>query len=223
MPLKYFPLTRIISNKYTRGGEYVTPDGKPYTGRYYTTYDDTSFTGINPVLGENLKLTPIAQLSNAARGVGANTTSIFAYTQTQVTALETVDTTAELTSLVPYYPIPLDSDYARGYFTRYFAKNVSGPGFVFEISQLDWTKIQDGNVSNTVLGYETTSMLWQLTGPLNDTRKSQYQIVGGVFTTNKRVTEAKQQNFRGIVEFIGGDYTKFAKITDPSVVTSGSI
>lgn len=223
MPLKYFPLNRIISNKYTRGGEYVTPDGKPYTGRYYTTYDDTNFTGINPVLGQNLKLTPIAQLSNAARGIGTNTTSVFAYTQTQVTALQTVNTDAELTSLSPYYPVPLDSDYARGYFTRYFAKNVSGPGFVFEISQLDWTKIQDGNVSNTVLGYETTSMLWQLTGPLNDTRKSQYQIVGGVFTTNKRVTEAKQQNFRGIVEFIGGDYTKFAKITDASVVTSGSI
>jgi hypothetical protein len=223
MPLKYFPLTRIIPNKYTRGGEYVTPDGKPYTGRYYTTYDDTSFTGINPVLGQNLKLTPIAQLSNAARGIGANSTSTFAYTQTQVTALQTVNTDAELTSLNPYYPVPLDSDYARGYFTRYFAKNVSGPGFVFEISQLDWTKIQDGNVSNTVLGYENTSMLWQLTGPLNDTRISQYQIQGGVFSTNKRVTEAKQQNFRGIVEFIGGDYTKFAKITGISVATTGSI
>ena len=56
-------------------------------------------------------------------------------------------------------------------------------------------------------------MLWQLTGPLNDTRKSQYQIVGGVFSTNKRVTEAKQKSFRGIVEFIGGDYVKYARIT----------
>jgi hypothetical protein len=223
MPLKYFPLSRIIPNKYTRGGEYVTPDGKPYTGRYYTTYDDTSFTGINPVLGENLRLTAIAKLSNAARGIGANAASTFNYTQTQTLALEAVDTTAELTSLVPYYPIPLDSDYTRGYFTRYFAKNVSGPGFIIEISQLDWTKIQDGNVSDTVLGYETTSMLWQLTGPLNDTRISQYQIQGGVFSTNKRVTEAKQKSFRGIIEYIGGDYTKFAKITSTSVVTPGSM
>ena len=66
-------------------------------------------------------------------------------------------------------------------------------------------------------------MLWQLTGPMYDTRKSQYQIVGGVYTTNKRVTEAKQVGFRGITEFIGGDYTKFAKITDMTVATSGSI
>jgi hypothetical protein len=56
-------------------------------------------------------------------------------------------------------------------------------------------------------------MLWQLTGPLNDTRISQYQIKGGVFNTNKRVTEAKQKSFRGIIEFIGGDYIKFARIT----------
>lgn len=223
MPLKYFPLSRIIPNKYTRGGEYVTPDGKPYTGRYYTTYNDVSFTGINPVLGENLRLTPIAKLSNAARGIGANAASTFNYTQTQTLALEAVNTNAELTSLSPYYPIPLDSDYTRGYFTRYFAKNVSGPGFIIEISQLDWTKIQDGNVSDTVLGYETTSMLWQLTGPLNDTRISQYQIQGGVFSTNKRVTEAKQKSFRGIIEYIGGDYVKFAKITSTSVATSGSM
>jgi nitric oxide reductase activation protein len=35
----------------------------------------------------------------------------------------------------------------------------------------------------------------------------------GVYDTNKRVTEAKQKTFRGIVEFIGGDYVKFARIT----------
>jgi hypothetical protein len=66
-------------------------------------------------------------------------------------------------------------------------------------------------------------MLWQLTGPLNDTRISQYQIQGGVFDTNKRVTEAKQKGFNGIIDFIGGDYTKFAKITSGSVANSGSI
>ena len=223
MPLKYFPLTRIAPNNYTRGGEYITPDGKSYIGRYYTTYSGASFTGINPILGQNLKLTPIAEVSAAARGIGANATSTYEYTQTQIQALKAIDVDAELTSLSPYYPVPLDSDYTRGYFTRYFAKDVSGPGFVIEISQLDWTKIQNGDISNTVLGYQSTSMLWQLTGPLNNTRVSQYQIKGGVYDTNKRVTEAKQKTFRGIVEFIGGDYTKFAKITSGSVAISGSI
>ena len=82
-----------------------------------------------------------------------------------------------------------------------------------EISQMDYSQLQNGNVSPTVLGYESTSMLWQLTGPLKNTRKSQYEIQGGVYDTNKRVTEVKQKGFNGIVEFIGGEYTKFAKIT----------
>jgi hypothetical protein len=71
--------------------------------------------------------------------------------------------------------------------------------------------------------YESTSILWQLTGPLKDTRISQYQIKGGVYDTNKRVTEQKALTFRGLIEFIGGEYTKFAKITPDPVATSGSM
>ena len=57
------------------------------------------------------------------------------------------------------------------------------------------------------------SMLWQLTGPLNDKRISQYQIQGGIIETNKRVTEAKNKGFNGIVAYIGGEYTKYTKPT----------
>lgn len=215
MPLRYFPLTRIKTDLYTRGNEFITPDGAPYNGRYYETYNNKAFTGIDPVLGESIPLVrKTAPRGNTQIG-GANSTFANDYVALNLAkqATDSLSIDAQLTSLAPHYPVPLDSDYARGYFTRYFAKTVSGPGYVIEISQLDWSKIQDGNVSNTVLGYETMDMLWQLTGPLNDTRKSQYQIVGGVFSTNKRVTEGKQKSFRGIVEFIGGDYTKYARIT----------
>ena len=223
MALKYYPLTRIIQNQYTRGNEFLTPDGKPYAGRYYTTYNGTSYTGINPVLGTNQELTPIseAKITDVYNtDFTGNNPSVQTLTQTSTrsytnsllqSSVTQVDT--QLTELTPYYPVPLDSDYTRGYFTRYFAKSVTGPQYVIEISKLDWSKIQNGNVSNTILGYETTDMLWQLTGPLHDTRISQYQVTGGVYDTNKRVTEGKQVGFRGIVEFIGGEYTKYAQIT----------
>jgi hypothetical protein len=217
--IKYFPLTRVRTNLYTRGNEYLTPDRKSYAGRYYVTYEDKAYTGISPVLGANTPLTPIGKanvtdeyVSDFTGNSTSNTLRVTSATGYAATGPQ-VDPNAQLTSLNPYYPVPLDSDYTRGYFTRYFAKDVSGPGFVIEISQLDWTKIQNGDISDTVLGYQSTSMLWQLTGPLNNTRVSQYQVKGGVFDTNKRVTEAKQKTFRGIVEFIGGDYIKFAKIT----------
>ena len=117
----------------------------------------------------------------------------------------------------------MESDYQVGSFIRYFAKNISGPGYIFEISQGDYANIQNGLSPIDFRIYETTSMLWQLTGPLKDTRVSQYQIKGGVYDTNKRITEQKALTFRGLIEFIGGEYTKFAKITPDPVATSGSI
>ena len=228
MALKYYPLSRIIPNKDTRGNEYTLPDGTPYTGKYYITYDNRFFTGINTVFSTGEELIPIlggegkvrgrsTSISNPYNRGTANTPSTTVYDSA------TGQYAGELLQLAPYYPIPIPSDYDRGYFTRYFAKNISGPGYVIEISEQDWNQVKNGSVNKGLLSYEIMDMLWQLTGPTYDTRKSQYQIIGGVLTTNKRVTEAKQASFRGIVEFIGGEYTKFAQITDMSVATSGSI
>jgi hypothetical protein len=217
--VKYYPLTRIRPNLYTRGEEFTTPDGKPYTGRYYLTYDNKAFVGINPVLGTNQELTAVSTLNDK---IPNNTSNAYTIASTQNTQKKAVQSNVTLTELNSYFPVPIASDYSRGYFTRYFAKAVSGTQYVIEISQTDYSQLQNGNVSPTILGYESTSMLWQLTGPLHNTRISQYQVQGGVYDTNKRVTEAKQVGFRGIVEFIGGDYTKFAQITSGSVAISGS-
>ena len=219
MAIKYYPLSRIITNLYTNGSEYVNSSGKPYAGRYYITYDGLAYAGINPVIGTNEPLTRTYAAGTRTRAASTSRAtqrsneplSVFSLENTQRQQLQ--GQSAELSELKPYYPTPIDSDYARGYFKRYFAKNVTGPGFVVEISQNDWADITNGNVSDTVLAYEITDMLWQLTGPLNDKRVSQYQIIGGVYDTNKRVTEAKAKGFVGLLSFIDGDYTKFAKIT----------
>lgn len=208
MPIKYYPLSRIKTNLYTRGNQFLLPDGRPYRGRYYITYDNKAFVGINPVIGTNEPLTPIPSNPNSQAP-----TNVYTRAASQNQKKYAVQSNLELKELVPYYPIPTEGDYSLGYFTRYFAKYVTGPQFIVEISQDEYANIKNGNVSPTILSYETTEMLWQLTGPLNDTRISQYQIKGGVFDTNKRVTEAKERSFRGIVAFIGGDYTKFARIT----------
>lgn len=215
MALRYYPLTMIKTDLYTRGESYVLPNGKPYTGLYYVTYDGRTFAGANPVIGTNEELTPIGDKLDEHRGgkeVNINT-SLYDSSRSQQ-GLNTVgEETTTLTELLPYYPFPVEEDYTKGYFTRYFAKTVSGPGYVFEISPSDFASLSNNIVSPGVLGYEYTNMLWQLTGPLEDVRVSQYQVKGGVLTTNKRVTEAKNVTFNGLLEFIGGDYTKFARIS----------
>jgi len=216
--LKYYPLTRIKTNQYTRGDQYTLLDGTPYRGRYYTTYTGESFTGANPVVGRSEPLIPFS-LRRVQEEFSTDFLTGIA-TRTPVTAynvatrqVETLNEEDSLAELKPYFPSPSEEDYRRGYFTRYFAKNVSGPGYIFEISRRAWTQIQNGELADNVLGYEVADILWQLTGPLNNKRISQYQIQGGVFDTNKRVTEAEEKTFRGIIAFIGGDYTKFARIT----------
>ena len=214
--IKYYPLNRVITGLYTRGNEFITPDGKLYTGKYYKTYDDKSYSGTNPALGTNLLLTPLSQIRESSRGGSPTALAVEAYSQIQDQGNignRQVDR-SQLTELIPYFPAPTEQDYARGYFNRYFAKTVSGPGSIFEISKLDFTKIQNGDIAvENILGYESIDMLWQLTGPLKDTRVSQYQIKGGVFDTNKRVTESKNKVFNGLLQYIGEDYTKFARIT----------
>ena len=211
MPLKYFPLTRIKKDLYTRGNQFITPDGKFYVGKYYKTFDDKAYVGANPVVGTNVELREV-KLDIEHQNIG-RTPTLETETYTVVAENPRVVSDGLLEELVPYYPIPIPSDYQQGYFLRYFAKNVTGPQYVVEISQIDYSLLEQNRIAPNILSYQYVSMLWQLTGPLRDKRVSQYQIIGGVFDTNKRVTENTQKGFRGIEEFIGGDYTKFAKIT----------
>lgn len=216
--IKYYPLTRIKTDLYTRGNVYRLPNGKAYVGKYYITYKGEAFTGANPVVGTNQPLSRIQgspDSNSPTTSLNSNLTGNLRYNDYNIAISQNTNGLARtnLQDIKPYYPIPVDLDYQVGYFTRYFAKIVTGPGYIFEISQSDYANIQNNNLPINFRVYETTNMLWQLTGPLTDTRVSQYQIKGGIITTNKRVTEQKSLSFKGLVEFIGGDYTKFARPT----------
>lgn len=215
--IKYYPLARVKTNLYTRGTTYQL-GGKPYAGFYYLTYKGQAFTGPNPAVGGNERLEPLVspqkqketlQLSNAAPELLAK---VDAGRNSLPTGSLKSASLVGLKPLAPYYPVVTEFDYQRGYFTRYFAKRIADKGYIFEISYTDWANIVNED-DPTTFEYEVTDLLWQLTGPRTDQRVSQYQVKGGVETTNKRVTEAKAKNFIGLFEYIGGDYTKFARIT----------
>ena len=217
MAIKYYPLSRVKTNLNTRGGTYLL-NGKPYVGSYYLTYKGEAYTGINPAVGGNELLTPAPPPSAAGQrftgkyGAIAKTTAP-GTGETFTPAIIYADgSTGTLQALLPSTPVLTEIDYARGYFTRYFAKRIADKGYIFEILQSDWARAQNAEDA-FYEEYEYVDMLWKLTGPLTDKRVSQYQVIGGVETTNKRVTEAKAKSFIGLIEYIGGDYTKFARIT----------
>lgn len=198
-------------NLYTRGGQFKLPNGKEYVGRYYLTYNNKAFAGANPYIGTNEELERIPPGPLPLANGPAPSLDYTKASSQGIVRRQTLNE-IELQELKPYYPVPLESDYQKGYFTRYFAKYVTGPGYIIEISENEFSGIRNGLTQTNMLAYEVDSMLWQLTGPLKDERVSQYQIKGGVETTNRRVTEAKEKTFKGIIAYIGGDYTKFARI-----------
>jgi len=208
--VRYYPPSKVITNLSTSGAEYTLLDGSPYSGKYYTTFEGKYFSGPNPDVGPS---EPLVKLPVYPSAVG------FKNLPFNETAKESV---AQSTGVVfnrisgkpnSYYPQPVESDYRKGYVIRYFTKKENERGFVVEISQEEYNNITNGTADYDVSIYQTTKILWKLTGPLNSQRKSQYNIIPGIIDTNKRLTEAANKTFLGIVEFIGGDYAKFARPT----------
>lgn len=210
MPVRYYPNSKIIPNLKAEIDNFYTRDGKPYNGLYYSTYDGQAFTGPNPQIGPNEPLfkkiypegSPFlegALISNRLKKDFLNKTGI------QTTRIQGRPT--------PYYPSPTEADYRKGYVIRYFTKKENEKGYVIEISEEEYNEIQNGTAEYDIKMYQTTKILWKITGPLNSQRKSQYNIIPGIIETNQRLTETANKTFLGITDFIGGDYTKFAKPT----------
>lgn len=231
MALRYYPSFRIQTNQSTSGGDY-TVNGQLYKGKFYLTYDGSAYSGENPLTGPNQLLQPVPQYDNAPvlskKTLPSILTDSLAKVTPNISSLRAPDqqqtmkqTTKTWSSTVknptggptPYYPYPLDTDYTRGYIIRNFAKRVNDVGYVVEISPDEYTNIQNGNIQYDVSMYMTGQIFWKLTGPLNSVRISQYDTRAGIIETNQRLTETLNKTFLGITDFIGGDYTKWAKPT----------
>lgn len=210
MSLKYYPSFRIKPNLNATGKEF-TLNGRPYVGKYYETYDKRFFSGANPIIGPNEQLSPNISYPNAP---GLNLPllpnsakkSLASVTKAQTTPLDPTEPTG-------YYPKPLESDYNRGFFNRYFVKKINETGYVKEISVEEYNRINDGSVTYDVSFYQTEKVMWKLTGPLNTVRLSQYDIRAGIIDTNKRLVEATDVRFLGLKAYIGEEYAKFSRAT----------
>lgn len=220
MSLKYYPSFRIKPNLNTTGNEFML-EGKPYVGKYYETYDGKFFSGANPVIGSNKQLSPIVNYPNtpgldnldisisAKRSLASNTKSqnnLASTTGVEIGALDPTEPAG-------YQPKPLESDYNRGFFNRYFVKKVNESGYIKEISVEEYNKIQDGSATYDVSFYQTEKVMWKLTGPLNTVRLSQYDIRAGIIDTNKRLIETTDARFKGLKTYIGEEYAKFSRAT----------
>lgn len=210
--LRYYPSFRIKKNLITNGSEYKTASGLPYKGKYYMTYDGRKFTGPNPIVGPNEELRSIevesnseflnsSQLPNSVKA---------AFIQKSGNSVRP-SVIGKRGTPTPYFPFASEEDYKKGYLLRAFTKKVNDRGFVTEISPEEFANFVNGTVDYDVSDYLAIQILWKITGPLNSVRVSQYDTRIGIIETNTRLIENANKTFLGITDFIGGDYTKFAR------------
>jgi hypothetical protein len=215
MAIRYYPSSKVKTGKITNGTEFLE-DGKPYIGKYYETFDNRYFSGDNPIVGKNKELIKNPNYGQSVNFNFSNQTPTFKkqfanQTNLTIQTVQNINSKGEPTS---YFPIAIDSDYQAGNIIRYFTKKVNTPGYVIEISQEEYANIENGTVPYDVSMWQTLQLFWKITGPLNQKRISQYDIRAGIIDTNKRLVENANKTFLGIKEFIGEEYTKFARPTE---------
>lgn len=209
--LRYYPSFRIKTDLITNGSEFNTSDGKPYKGKYYATYDGRLFTGANPIVGTNEELFNIATRTSSEYLNQRNLPNLLKKQLAEKTGVTIITGQANRGAPTPYFPIPTELDYKKGYIMRSFIKKVNDLGFITEISDEEYDNFQNGTVDYDVSYYLTYQIMWKLTGPLNSTRVGQYDVRAGIIDTNKRLVETANKIFLGITDFIAQDYSKFAR------------
>ena len=207
--LRYYPSFKIVSNQSTIGDEF-TLNGKPYKGKYYRTYDNRTFTGISPETGPSQLLERVIKYQSAP---GLNSANLSDRSKIDLAIRSGVSSVRIPGKPNNFYPTPTKDDYIRGYIIRYFTKKENEKGFIIEISKDEYNNITNGTADYDITLYQVTQILWKIVGPLKSVRTSQYNVTAGIIDTNQRLVETTNKTFFGITDFIGGDYTKFARPT----------
>lgn len=207
--IRYYPSFRIITNLNTKGGE-LTLDGKPYSGKYYEAHDGRIFSGPTPEIGPSNELKRVPKYISAP---GLNNMNISDSQKKSIASQAGSNLNRIPGKPNSFYPQPTEEDYKKGYLIRYFTKKENEKGFVIEISRDEYNSIINGTADYDISIYQTVEILWKIIGPLKNKRTSQYNTTAGIIDTNERLVELANKTFLGIKDFIGSDYTKFARPT----------
>jgi hypothetical protein len=198
--MPYYPKSRIIENRQANQGEFTLPDGREYTGPYYTTFDGQSFTGVNPFTLNSKPLTQIPVVTD----LGFSTPQQEKYDTLNPLNLSLIDPT-------PFTPTPTLEDYRAGKITRYFARQRNGKQFrVMEISKDTFDTLNNRSKGLNTSLWKTISIFWQISGPDRTQVVNGIRRQAGIIDTNQRVLDNAEKNFIGLKQYLT-DLKQFAK------------
>lgn len=202
--MPYFPKSRIIENQKATQGEFILPNGKEYTGPYYTTFDGKSFTGVNPYSPNSTFLIPnISKDINSNPDIKSN--QVLEYDNLKLSSLP------QLINPTPFTPKPTEEDYKRGKITRYFARQRNGTKFrIMEIDQKTYDNLSNNRGGLNTSLWKVISIFWQISGPLHDQKVNGIRTRAGIIDTNQRILNNAEKNFIGLKQYLT-DLKQFAR------------
>lgn len=194
--MAYYPKSKIKTNQYTSGNEYLRSDTKePYVGFYWLNSRNQAFSGKTPqdkptfTLIGSIEVQPISDISDPLD------TSVNWVT----------DYNPKITNQKPgnipsrYQASPTQEQYDTGEFQRYFTKKAN-QNIYYEISKSDYDNIIGQKDSVLWQLYNGISLPWQLTGDRET-----------VFRTNRNIVllTEQQQKLPGFSKIFREDYLQY--------------
>ena len=204
--MPYYPKNKVLTNLFSNGSPIVKLiDLSPYTGPYYKLSNGKMFIGNNPnsrrYPEEIINLDEIileddsivsTQIADSTITLNTNVEIISDY----LGALEEIPSVRKTPT--PYYPQPTLQDYKRGYFTRYFVKQINDYAFI-ETNEFTYKNLLQKNSEYLWELYYVTEIPWQISGDVNK-----------VYNTNKNIVEIQEKKeFKKLSKFLKNNYLKF--------------
>jgi hypothetical protein len=162
----YYPKSQITNGLFTLGGQWMEMDGTDYAGPYHTYTDGNVYTGGTFFKG-SVKLIPWKPQSNSDKKYK-----------------EIVNIQVDEYIAPKYHlPRPLDEDFERGWFNRYFVFKRNEPiTSIIEVDKKQYDGISYNNkkkIDNWL--YDKYSLRWRLMGePSEIASTNRKKIFGGV-------------------------------------------
>lgn len=205
----YFPKSKIITDRYTNGGElFYKSSGAPYTGYYYILASGQVFSGKSPNDGQPQELTYTTNYNEKTPGeqdaFQTSPTSVFKLFDFGTSKLPYDNIRKEkqiqpppTTLIEPVYVLPTPS-YPS--FRRYFVKRVNNVTFI-EINEEQYNAFEQKDNSYNWPSYTPFFLPWTTGGAArSDIQQTNQKIVF--------LTETKQKLY-GLSQYIT-NYTQFA-------------
>jgi len=194
----YYPKSKIITNLYTLGKEWMLEDGTEYIGYYHKYLDGKVLTEAVYSKTKSKKLITYIDSTTQPLNLIYN-------------KLKNI-TSVSAPSPVNVYSVPTLDDYSNGFFTRYFIYRrnfVSIFQDFFEVNEpqyKSWKKPKSG--INEIL-YNAFSIEWKLTGPERDIIINGQIKEFGVYDTNRRLAFFYDNTYPHTSKILT-DYTEFS-------------